>query len=443
MKDFINDIKQKKNWFCPLLFSHIYSNNNGHWSACCLSRPNFDLTTDNTSIMDWWNSDLLNGLRDEMLKIDNSSSYYSYNNSEKINHHCHKCKSEEINGNTSTRQKWLDEFLSDNNINKREEILFQVNDYINNKKMNTDFSNHYGERFLDLKLRLFGNLCNLSCYMCWPFNSTTRINDINKMDIKYKDKFRTIRDGKLSYPKHRAPKKENFAKTLKEIEKIASVINSIKITGGEPMMMDSHYELLDLLIKTDNAKHINLKYQTNFTKFSRGEKAFFDYSKKFKNVSLQISADSINEYDNYIRKNGNADLVDKNIKKIKNFKNVVLGVHNTVSLLSIMQHTEFHDKWIEEYNMRPTYYILRAPKELRARNLPDKIKNKIISKIDASKYKNWYVKGERKNIINELKSERSEEEFKWAIKYCLDLDKLYKRNNGLFQLWPELKKYYA
>tara|TARA_B100000424_G_scaffold224429_1_gene184330 strand:- start:2477 stop:3784 length:1308 start_codon:yes stop_codon:yes gene_type:complete len=435
MKKFINDIKQKKNWFCPLLFSHIYSNSDGCWSACCLSRPPSDLNTDNTSIMDWWNSDILNGLRNEMLNIDH--------NSEKIDHHCFKCKNEEMNGSVSARQKWLNNFLSSNNTSKTEEILFQINDYIDNKKMNTTFLNHYGERFLDLKLRLFGNLCNLSCYMCWPLNSTTRINDINKMDIKYKNRFKTFVNKKLDYPKHYVPKKENFTKTLKEIEKIAPVINSIKITGGEPMIMDSHYELLDLLIKTDNAKHINLKYQTNFTKFSRGEKAFFYYLKKFKNVSLHISVDSINEYDNYIRKNGNANVVETNIKKMKEFKNVSLGVHNTVSMLSIIQHTEFHNKWIEEYNIQPSYYILRGPNELRARNLPDEIKNEIISKIYASKYKDLYYLGERKNIINELKSKRSEEEFKWAIRYCLDLDKLYRRNNGLFQLWPELKKYYV
>ena len=42
------------------------------------------------------------------------------------------------------------------------------------------------DRFLSLKLRIFGNLCNLSCYMCWPHNSSTRINDVKRLPDKYK-----------------------------------------------------------------------------------------------------------------------------------------------------------------------------------------------------------------------------------------------------------------
>ena len=39
---------------------------------------------------------------------------------------------------------------------------------------------------------------------------------------------------------------------------LAPYIRSIKIIGGEPLIMKKHYELLDMLIAADQAKHIIL-----------------------------------------------------------------------------------------------------------------------------------------------------------------------------------------
>ena len=145
--------------------------------------------------------------------------------------------------------------------------------------------------------------------------------------------------------------KDEFASSLEQIKDIAHLVSSIKITGGEPMMMDNHYNLLDLLIESGDAKHIHLRYQTNFTKFSRGEEAFFKYMKEFKWVAVQISIDSVGEYDEYIRKNGSTDTVDKNIDKLRNLPNVSFGIANTVSMLSILNHAEFDKKWKEAHTL--------------------------------------------------------------------------------------------
>ena len=34
---------------------------------------------------------------------------------------------------------------------------------------------------VNLKLRINGSYCNLSCYMCIPYNSSTRRNEMNKI----------------------------------------------------------------------------------------------------------------------------------------------------------------------------------------------------------------------------------------------------------------------
>ncbi len=423
MKKLLDDIVDNKNWYCPLPFNHIYSNSNGTWMPCCHSTStknsdNAKVNTSNTSMMDWWKSDTMNNIRNEMLGKTTST--------EATDHYCYKCKKQEADGVKSTRMDWRD------TITKR---LDQQ--HARNTLMASDSYNDYNEmdlsdidsRFLYLKLRIFGNLCNLSCYMCWPTNSTIRINDISRMSKKTQfDWFRDSSDIKIKKPKIIAKvDADQFAKSLEQIKQISHLISIIKITGGEPMIMDSHYKLLDALIESGDAKHIQLNYQTNLTKFSRGEEVFFKSMKKFNYIHLSISIDSVGEYDEYIRKNGNTATVDANIEKLKGHSNVGIGISNTVSMLSVLQHTQFNKKY-SEFN--PHYFVLTQPTYLNIKHLPDKIKDKLLTEID------------NEHIVNMLKQPRDDREFQKAIKYCLELDLLYKRKRGVFDLWPELEEYY-
>jgi len=423
MKKLIDDIKSDKIWYCSLPFNHIYSNSDGSWMPCCHSTSsknsdNQKVNTSNTAMLDWWKSDTMNNIRNEMLGKTSSTEATDY--------YCHKCKKQENDGVKSSRMEWRDTIVDRLNQTHAQNTIIATDTYYDYNEM--DLSD-IDSRFLDLKLRIFGNLCNLSCYMCWPTNSTVRINDVSKMSKETQlDWFRDSNDIDVKKPKLIAKvDADQFTKSLEQIKQISHLISFIKITGGEPMIMDSHYKLLDILIESGDARYINLHYQTNFTKFGRGEKAFFKYIKEFRYVSLNISIDSVGEYDEYIRKNGNTKIVDANIKKLKNHDNVGIGVSNTVSMLSVLQHVEFNNKY-SSFNRH--YFILTNPTYLSIKHLPDKIKGKLLTEIDQD------------NIVNMLKQPRDDKEFQKAVKYCLELDLLYKRKKGLFTLWPELEEYY-
>ena len=423
MKDTLDNIKQDKHWYCPLPFNHIYSNSDGAWMPCCLSRPTpldksnkkIVHTTESTSMIDWWKSDVMNGIRDEMTGKSKETAF--------TDHYCFKCKEQERVEGNSSRLGWKESILKalfhhESSMN----TIMATDAYVDYREM--DLSD-IDSRFLNLKLRIFGNICNLSCYMCWPHNSTQRINDIKKLSQEHQSFW--FKEGRI--PETRAKiDNDQFQNSLDQIKEISHLISSIKITGGEPMMMNNHYKLLDLLISSGDAKHIELRYQTNFTKFSRGEEAFFKYIKQFKFVTVHISIDSVGEYDEYIRKNGSTETVDKNIDKLRNLDNVSFGIANTVSMLSILNHAEFHQKWKDVY---VNYFVLTTPKHLNIKHLPDKIKQRLLQETT------------QQNIINMLKQDRDDSEFQKGIKYCLDLDILYKRNRGIFDIWPELKEYYV
>ena len=423
MKKLLDDINNDKIWYCPLPFNHIYSDSDGSWMPCCHAKSsknpdNTKVNTSNTAMLDWWKSDTMNNIRDEMLGKSTSTEATDY--------YCYKCKDQESDGVKSSRMEWRDTIVDRLDQAHAQNTLIATDTYTDYNEMDLSDNN---ARFLELKLRIFGNLCNLSCYMCWPTNSTIRINDISKMSKETQiDWFRDSGAVDIKKPKHISKvDADQFARSLEQIKQISHLISSIKITGGEPLIMDNHYKLLDILVESGDAKHISLNYQTNFTKFARGEKAFFKYMKEFDAVSLNISIDSVGEYDEYIRKNGNTKVVDANIKKLKNYSNVGINISNTVSMLSVLHHVQF----INKYSSFPThFFVLTKPTYLNIKHLPDKIKERLLKEIDHD------------NIVNMLKQQRDDKEFQKAVKYCLELDLLYKRKKGLFTLWPELEEHY-
>ena len=69
-KEFEQKLKDKKLWFCPLPFTHIFSSLSGRFAPCydALARTGHNM--EDTSIKEWYTSEYQNRLRKEMLKED-------------------------------------------------------------------------------------------------------------------------------------------------------------------------------------------------------------------------------------------------------------------------------------------------------------------------------------------------------------------------------------
>tara|TARA_Y100001935_G_scaffold222728_1_gene197674 strand:- start:2732 stop:3976 length:1245 start_codon:yes stop_codon:yes gene_type:complete len=409
-------------WFCPLPFYHIYSNSNGKWAACCLSKSPGH-TTENTSLMEWYNSEHMNNLRDEMIGLSNSS--------ENINAFCKICVNQEMNEGSSTRLKWISNLKSD----RKKGVDKTVEEYVNTNKISFKDNNY---RFLELKLRIFGNLCNLSCFMCWPQNSSSRMNDVNKMANPIWKKMLVDPSMSKFFSKGKSLMKEQpadkFRTTIDEIRSFSKNIESVKITGGEPLMLDSHYELLDMFIETGDAKDIRLKYQTNLTKFDRGKNNFISYLHQFRSTHISASIDSYSIYDEYLRKGTDSKLVANNLKVVENLDKVTVHIASTVTNLSVLRLKEFYKRY---KNYKIESFILTTPEFLNIKHLPDKIKKFLIE--DLKDTPNLYEYDKIKNMLSEP---RDEDKFQLSLKYLIDTDTLYGRKKGVFDLWPELKQYW-
>ena len=263
------------NTFCTRFFKEIYTSNDGFWAPCCYSKIS-NLNIFNTSIEDWYNSDILTKLRkgDETL----------------FKEYCSHCLKMEKNNEFSPRSKLI----------KGK----QKQDMQKSKIM--------------LKLKFFEDRCNLACFMCKERNSALRKKDLKKLP-QFKHYFKSdIKELKL-----------------KEIDYVTSTKNminkiyTIKLTGGEPSIIPLVFNYLDKIKHI--VSNIDLQIQTNMMEIEKLEK-YFPY---FKKVYLKASIDGIGEKNEYLRKRSNWNKIITNIKKYHKKDNIIVDIEPCFTLFNV------------------------------------------------------------------------------------------------------------
>ena len=288
-------------------------------------------------------------------------------------------------------------------------------------------------RIFEVQLKIYGSECNLDCYMCHHDNSTTRMQVADKgvwSNIIFGDRSpeRALHSQKVM--------KDKTAGITDQIVEIAQYVRSIKIIGGEPLIMKKHYEMLDKLIEIGESKRIRIKYQTNLTQTKSGKHNIFNYIPHFDRVTVVASVDGIGAPIEYMRRRTNWDEVVKNIDICSKYDNVVVDFNGLVSFLSVLRFYEVID-WCKE---RPiinqlNWAFVEKPPHLDPRNLPKKLKEQLIPK-----YRDW------PDIIAALEMEPDPRvDIQDVFDYLLKADEFYKGTKWemrLFDVFPELKEYY-
>jgi sulfatase maturation enzyme AslB (radical SAM superfamily) len=416
---FEQQLLDKKIWFCPLPFTHVFSSLSGRYAPCYDSHQRYLNSegnqirgighyVDNTSIVNWYTSDFMNKLRSEMLKEDYDEKY--------LRIQCEGCWKQEDKYGRSDRLKYTEQILSGKFDGKVPELLRVVEQFRSTGAI------ELGERVLDIKMKIFGNACNLDCYMCTPRSANTRIISLKKLNRVY--------DPDLDpYDAERVnTQKFDDEKYLDDIASVAQYIKSIKIIGGEPLVMKNHYKLLEKLVQTGHSKEIILVYKTNLSVFNMDGYNFQDYFEHFREFVMKISIDTYGKYNDYIRKKSDWDYLINNMMIMKARKNARVNVHSVISMISVLSFDQLQ-QYLKDQEIDHTYYILEHPEILHVQHLPREIKDKLIPV-----YKDY------PNIQRALEKDWDIEKFVAAIDYCIELDGAHE--HSLFDLHPELKSHY-
>lgn len=400
MEDFLKKEKEKAENFlknnksyCSYPFKEIYGDSNGRYRLCCHAYPSPTLehmNFHNTTPFDYFRSPEMETIRNKMFV------------GEKLPE-CQACYDLEDKGFKSHRsQKYPETGESDSDLKN-----------------------------IGLKLRLTGSYCNLSCYMCFPYNSSTRRNELNKIYGNYKksneDFTREFKNIKYS----------QFEKCMDDIINNIQYVGYMQLTGGEPIQLPKIWDLLNR-IPDENAKNIRLYYDTNLTKLKWKKHTIFEVAERFKDVTLGVSCDHYGEKLKWMRYPIDVEEFERNLVEAKD---LIYQLNCTVSYLNLFDLEEMYDYYLDKFGIRMTFHnVARGPKFLSPRNLPKDVKDELKEKYSKSRIITTNPREQKKLGLNPLLYELSqppwsEDMIPKAKKYCDDLSK--HRNFNWRELWNE------
>lgn len=233
---------------------------------------------------------------------------------------CRKCWNEERAGRTSKRMHTLD----------------RLKHMLGKQQWTTDAK---PLMFLDLKL---GNICNLKCRICGSWSSSQfaaeEIAWAPKEEQKQTFAYQMLRAG--AWPKEN----QNF---WQQIDLCLNDIRYIEFTGGEPFMIDQHFDMLQGIVDRGIADQVEIHYNTNGTHYpERGEKIW----QHFKTVEIAFSIDDVGERFEYQRTNAVWTDVCANLDRFRDLKeiyaNIQLQICTTVNVFNIRYIDEVA-RWID------------------------------------------------------------------------------------------------
>ena len=198
---------------------------------------------------------------------------------------CQRCWDEEAAGRTSKR------------MNSRIRLKEHVDQI--------DFHNLDPDTlwFIDLKI---GNICNLKCRICGSWSSSKwakeEIDYIPGIDRKTHLAYKFLQDG--AWPRENPQFWDNLKTLLPNIK-------YFEFTGGEPFLIEQHFELLRYAVETGDSQHIEIHYNTNGTVLPESA----DLWNHFKHVEIAFSIDNTGARFEYERYGTNWIEVQDNIAK--------------------------------------------------------------------------------------------------------------------------------
>ena len=379
--------------YCPLIFNEIYADSSGEYRLCCHARStelSKKYKSQTHKPFEYFMSPEMEDIRDKVLS------------GEKIEA-CNVCyKQEEINPNgESYRQR-------------------KIRQHKHNIPTHVDKVN--------LKLRINGSYCNLSCYMCIPYNSSTRRNEMNKIYPNGWDFFSTS--------KYVPVKHDEYEMIVEDILDNIERVDTIHITGGEPLQLPNHWKLIDRIPK-EHAKNINLIYDTNLTELRYKNHSVYDVQDKFKHINWGVSCDHYQDKLSWIRYPVNVEQFEKNLKEIID-ANFYTYLNCTISLLNVFDLIEINKYYRDKFNVEINFNsIVTTPNFLSIRHLPIDVKQKLLRQLDVPVYDRRGV-SKFQLVKTQLKLDGDTSNLEKAFKY---MDKLSKnRNFDWRKLWPDFLK---
>jgi MoaA/NifB/PqqE/SkfB family radical SAM enzyme len=180
----------------------------------------------------------------------------------------------------------------------------------------------------------FDNTCNLACSYCSPQFSTKWINDIRVNGV-YKD---IITDDRRHYQKDLNELDEmidppNMKLFWEWFDTIAEGLESIRVSGGEPLMHEEAFKLFALMTQIN--PNVECVIHSNLCQKPVVMDRFFDKIKGLTNLRMNISNESAGEVAEFIREGMVYTEWLHNVERLGNSTVKEFSISTTVSAIAL------------------------------------------------------------------------------------------------------------
>jgi sulfatase maturation enzyme AslB (radical SAM superfamily) len=168
-----------------------------------------------------------------------------------------------------------------------------------------------------------------------------------------------------------------------QLEPHLDYVEQIYFAGGEPLLMEEHYRILDELVRRGRFD-VRLIYNTNFTHTDLKGQSVFEYWQKFDSVAVGASLDDSGARGEYIRKGTNwATVVENRREMMRMCPEVDFYISPTLSIMNAWHLPDFHREWVDLGLIRAqdlNVNILQDPAHYRIDIAPAEYKQAITEK---------------------------------------------------------------
>ena len=433
------------NTFCPIPWIFQAVRNNGDVRICCQAN-----VTKNQGVVRKADGSSYNAGKDNMSEARNAELMKAVRKNMlegRWSDECGRCRVEEESGLRSRRQYEQNWPFS-----------------IENAKKITDADGTIDTEqsplvYYDLR---FGNLCNLKCRMCGPTDSHSWYEDW--LQIYPGDGFKDTHGyvqlnknfkGRLFTNDYDWHTSESF---WNHIESNIPNMQHVYMAGGEPLMIERHYDFLQKCIDMGQAEKMSIEYNTNMTNL---QPRVLELWKQFKEVRIGASVDGIGKVVEYQRYPAKWSAILKNLQTVDQLgDNVYAWLACTVTTLNVFHIPEYMKWKIKESGFKKinsskrlpvlTIHVAHSPTTACIQTLPSEMKQLVREQYD--NFKDWLINENLpqhvehgamailNNIVSFMMKEDKSEKWDWFCTYTNQLDKL--RNQNILDVVPYYSEYF-
>jgi radical SAM protein with 4Fe4S-binding SPASM domain len=401
--------------FCMLPWVHLYISPHGYVNPCCLApweKEGVLGDINQNSVTEIWNGAPMRDLRKKMLKDQEDSKCWQCYENERLGI---RSKRQSTNLQYQHHLDWALQTNRDGSVDQPKPIYWDIR---------------------------ISNLCNFKCRICGHHSSS-----------KWFEEAKLLGTTSFSDGIHRSVKQ--FDTLLTQLQPFVTDLEEIYFAGGEPLVMEEHYDLLEMLIRKGKS-NIKLRYSTNFsTRFFKGRDVFALWN-QFDEVYLHASLDGSGKRGELQRKGQDWEEVVQLKRQLEEIcPKVQFMICSTITAMNVLHLPDFHQEWVEMGLVAADDFIphiLRRPDHLNIQILPAALKTKVIERY--TKHLEWLntfddpqlvklhiTKNEYASVISYIQDKDQAALLPEFITFTQKLDGF--RSENFLEVFPELSEMFS